>query len=130
MLNDCDIIMCSETWLTTTRKNNILIEGYTNICVCRKQSNRRAKRGSGGILIFIKDRFKDCIEVISNQSKSDDRVWLQLHRNVLGTKEDIFICCLYVSPIRSTHIASRESIRNLLEEEIATYSNYGLSRRL
>ena len=36
--------------------------------------------------------------MISNQLKSEDRVWLKLCAKFFGTKKDVFLCSLYMSP--------------------------------
>lgn len=48
--------------------------------------------------IFIREEIEQGIEVISNQLKSEDRVWLKLCAKFFGTKKDVFLCSLYMSP--------------------------------
>ena len=63
--------------------------------------------------------------MISNQARSEDRLWLKICANSFSINSDIFLCLLYISPKRSTHLSARDNIWNLLEEEIARYSQEG-----
>ena len=101
------------------------LNSYSKINICRLKTNKRAKRGSGGLLIFMKEEIAQGIEVIGSRLKSDDRIWLKLCARFFDTKTDVYLCCLYVSPQGSTHISSRDSIWGLLEEEITKFSQKG-----
>ena len=48
----------------------------------------------------------DGISIISNNSKSEERIWLKLSAKFFGFDKDVFIYSLYISPQRSSHIAS------------------------
>ena len=74
------------------------LNGYSKINICRLKTNKRAKRGSGGLLIFMKEEITQGIEVIGSRLKSDDRIWLKLCARFFDTKTDVYLCCLYVSP--------------------------------
>ena len=70
------------------------LNGYSNIC--RLKTNKRAKRGSGGLLIFMKEEITQGIEVIGSRLKSDDRIWLKLCARFFDRKTDVYLCCLYI----------------------------------
>ena len=118
-----DILL--ETWLKQNNQSIFDIKGYSQICMCRSTTNPRAKRGSGGLMNFIRKEIMDGISIVSNNSKSEDRIWLKLSAKVFGFDKDVFICSLYISPQRSSHIASRNDIWGLLQDEIIRYSNEG-----
>ena len=51
------LVLLQETW--TSKKSKIDIDGFSNpIHSFRKVQNRRAKRNSGGIIIYIKDSIR------------------------------------------------------------------------
>ena len=64
-LQEQDIIAISETWL---RENNFEIVGYQGIHFIREDIHKNAKRGSGGISIFVKNRLSKAVSVV-NQYK-------------------------------------------------------------
>lgn len=62
-----DIICLNETW---TNKNSIIdISGYSKpIHSYRRFQNRRAKRSSGGIIIYVKDNIRKGISLVKKYS--------------------------------------------------------------
>ena len=52
-------------------------------------------------------------------------MWLKLDADFFGFDKDVFLCLAYISPESSCHPTSRDNLWNLLEEEIASFSNCG-----
>ena len=58
-----DIICLTETW--TCKNSRIELNGYSNpIHSYRRFQNRRAKRASGGIIVYIKDDIRQGIKLV------------------------------------------------------------------
>ena len=48
-----DFVCLSETWMKTSEKSNVDVKDYVCINKPRSQINKRAKRGSRGMLLYI-----------------------------------------------------------------------------
>lgn len=90
-----------ETW-----KNNdsdIQISGYKNYHICRTKKNK-AKRNSGGIIVYIKKYIEKGIVFLEKFSKSQNRLWLKLDKSFFFLlKDDLYICGVYIPPKNSPH---------------------------
>lgn len=101
-------ICFSETW--TKKNSKINLNGYSDpIHSYRHFQNRRAKRASGGIIIYIKDSVRKGIKLIKNDI--DCLLWLKVDKNYFHIDEDIYIAVTYIAPENSP-------IHNLYEVEI------------
>lgn len=93
-----DIICLSETW--TKKNSKIDLNGYSDpIHSYRHFQNRRAKRASGGIIIYIKDSVRRGIKLIKNDI--DCLLWLKVDKNYFHIEEDIYIAVAYIAPENS-----------------------------
>ena len=61
-LNECDIIMLTETWLDSSKSVNL--EGFTFKSFPRLQKHSKAFRNSGGIGIYIREHLSAGVEYI------------------------------------------------------------------
>ena len=62
---------------------------------CRKQ-NEKAKRDSGGILVFVKNTLSQYIEVVDKND--EDLLWLKFHKHSDNNSCHLYLCCTYISP--------------------------------
>ena len=85
----------------------------------------RLRRGSGGLICYIKKEIEEGVKNVPCNKCLEDRLWLKLDADFFGLDEDVFLCLAYISPESSCHPASRDNLWNLLEEEIASFSNCG-----
>ena len=58
-------------------------------------------------------------------ASSDDRLWLRLDARFFGLQKHLFICFAYISPEKSCHIASRDNLWIILQQEVAQFSLEG-----
>ena len=79
-----------------------------------------AKRGSGGILIFIRKEIYKHVELV-NLSDEDDRQWLMKGQSVLNYMGIL----RYIPPLRSTGEVQLSNKWNLLAEEVALFCPKG-----
>jgi exonuclease III len=75
-ISSFDLIFLSETW--TNKGSKIDLEGYKLIHSYRKIQNRRAKRNSGGILVYIKNDLFKGIKLLKNDI--DFLLWIKLEK--------------------------------------------------
>ena len=57
--------------------------------------NKKAKRNSGGILIFFKKDIDSFITVV--QHSDEDIIWLKLDKQLTNYDFDLYISCAYLS---------------------------------
>ena len=119
------LILLCETWLKPSNLYELSLEGYKCINKSRARSNLKAKRGLDGLLCYIYDSIKEGIVHLSGIKTSEDRIWFKLNSLFFGFPKDLYLCFVYISPAESTHLASRENLWNMLEEEIAYFQDKG-----
>lgn len=110
---ELDIICIAETHL----RDNLTPElnGYSVVVHNREHLHRRARSGSGGVCIFI----KECISNMYNVSVLDDTIedilWVKLVH--CDTSKQINICVCYLSPEGSSrHVDPHDYFTNLLNQ--------------
>ena len=114
-----DINIILETWKGDCP--DIDVPNYVSFSKCRKK-NKRAKRSSGGIIVYCKKEIIKGITYLKNLTKSENRMWLKLDKNFFGIEYDIYICGVYIPPINSPHY---EDEYQKLEGEINLLTNKG-----
>ncbi|CAG2210414.1 unnamed protein product [Mytilus edulis] len=114
-----DINILLETWKGECKEYNI--PGFNTFSKIRKKK-KKAKRHSGGILVYYKKIYSKGISHIQEGTNSQNRLWLKLDKNFFGLTHDLYLCAVYIPPVNSTHY---ENDYTQLEKEISTYSNKG-----
>ena len=89
-----DLIMLCETW--TSAKSNFTIPNYEAFYSHRPKRNKKAKRCSGGVIIYVKERLLGAVSMIKNDIP--DILWLKIDRKYIGTAKDLLICACYIAP--------------------------------
>ena len=89
------------------------VQEYSYINKPRSLINKRAKRGSGGILLYINDKIGQNVDSIS----SEDRIWIK-YRDSSSRDNDIYICFCYIPPKDSTVMCNEESQLSTFESEV------------
>ena len=83
---------------------------------------KKAKRYSGGLALYFRQHIKNGITIIP--SKNPNTLWIKLKADFFNSKNDTFICFVYISPSDSAHnisVSDLDEIRN----EIAMKKNLG-----
>ena len=107
---DLDIIGIAETHL---RDNTIpQIDGYIALT---HQQHRRARCGSGGVCLLVKNYINELYNVSILDNKTEDILWVQfVHQATLC---HINVCMCYLPPDGSSrHIDPNEYFSNLLSQ--------------
>ena len=117
-----DVIILLESW--TDNSSEIEIEGFFVYNFYRKFRHKRARRNSGGIVIYIRENIKNGISVVKNHF--DTLIWLKFDKHFFRFQEDIYLCGLYLwsedAPIASSVDVD---LFDLLSQDIASYENLG-----
>jgi len=111
-----------ETFL---RKDESLhLDGYTWYGKNRRYTNKRAKRGSGGVGAFIKNSVLEHFNVDILDSNTGDILWLKLtSRCYIDFK--IVLCVCYLPPVCSSRVNDAEQFFETLLEQLYTFQNEG-----
>ena len=72
-----DSVYFTETWPKECIKDAFEVKGYTFINKQRSFIHRKAKRGAGGVLLYIKNTILTKV-VVLNKKRADDRIWIRL----------------------------------------------------
>ena len=74
------------------------MNGYNLQCFYRASLSRRAKRGSGGIAVYIKEQLTGGIEKIKdgNLTIVEDRVWFRMCKEFFGLENDLYLGIWYI----------------------------------
>lgn len=87
-----DIIYLYESW--GNKNSNYEISGYHCYNLYRKFQNRRAKRNSGGVVIYVRNSIHKGVKLVRNHH--DTIVWLQLDKTFFDIADDVFLAGVYV----------------------------------
>ena len=122
--SNADIFILSETWLNPTIGYNIDIQGYKSFHFPRTSKHRRARRNSGGLLIYIRNYFSNHVEIIKSVK---DHIWIKLKKAHASTAaiRDIYICAIYIPPIDSSSHLTSDPPWPELQDEIAHFHTLG-----
>ena len=121
-----DIVFLSETCLKPSHNFNIEINGFKMLNIYRSKTKLKAKRGSGGILVYIKENIISGVTYLTHLPCVEDRIWIKLSEHYFGWKRNMYFCSLYVSPENSSHVCSALSLWNYLRSEVSLFSKSGL----
>lgn len=121
------MIALTETWNSSVL--NVNLENYECFSCPRPKYNKKAKRHSGGIVVYYKKQYFGHIKLISKDSKGV--LWLKLNKSFFGCINDIYLCCAYVPPEDSNVYKQRDSplfefdYFNLISDGLRMYSELG-----
>ena len=88
-----DIVFLSETWLKPLDTSNFNVCNYICINKPRKSVHKKAKRGSGGVLLYIHKRLICYMCLLDNNI--DDRIWIKFtHKLSKGVTASSFLFLL------------------------------------
>lgn len=101
-----DIVMLCETWLKDNDCDNVYLRNFNVFHTVRKSLHRKARRGSGGITIFV----RKCIDAEIVSEVCDHVVVLEINKfkgvnQGIGNKKLYLIVC-YIPPKSTTYQCS------------------------
>ena len=123
MLNKSpDIMVLTESWLKPVVSYNLEIKDYVLLNYPRSSMHRKARRNSGGIVIYIQQYLYNFI-VISKIAR--DRVWMRIKAPIINANRDVYLCTLYVPPIDSSSMLTSDSPWDEIQSEIIKFIELG-----
>ena len=122
LISGYDVIFLYESW--TREDSKIEIPGYSSYNFYRTFQHGRARRCSGGVVVYIRQHYQDSIELVKNSH--DTIIWLKLDRTFFRVQSDIFLCGVYLwgegSPAYN-HVDA--DFFDILETDISHFSESG-----
>ena len=126
LLNKNDIVCITESWKNETQVKLLEREvsnTFSIIYSCRRK-NKRAKRDSGGIVVFIKNYLSGCIK--TKDISDEDIIWLTVDKLYTNYLMDTFVGCSYISPKTSCRYADDDRSKlDIVREGIIKYKDKG-----
>ena len=126
-INEFDVLLFTECW--NSQISNIEIKNFESISCSRPKCNAKAKRNSGGIIVYYKEQLSKFIEVVNIDNKGI--MWFKLKDNESGSSEDKYICVCYIPPEDSNVYKNVNSplyefdFFEQLCEDVRKYSDFG-----
>ena len=87
-----DINCLIETFTTEDSKLNV--KGYVVDHSFRSNSDKNAKRNSGGIVVYVKSEIFKGTEFL--HSEHQDLIWINLKKDLFNMTNDLYICVVYI----------------------------------
>ena len=118
---NCDIFCVNETFFRVNE--TVSLDGYIFYGHNRKNIHRNAKRGSGGVGVFVKSELLQQYDIAVLDDTVEDVLWLKLSSD--SQTENIVICTCYLPPSDSTRLNDPELFYASLLEQVYAYQNEG-----
>ncbi len=120
LILEFDIVCLVETWYVGLFDVN----GFKTYVSNRSYRHKKAKRESGGTAILVKNEIKKHIN--KQLSSSDDCIWMKLDRKYFDLKQNLYLCCSYLIPEKSSIFSWKSlDVCQLLERDVSKYSKLG-----
>ena len=116
-----DINCLIETFTTEDSKLNL--KGYVVDHSFRSNSNKNARRNSGGIVVYIKSEISKGTEFL--HSEHEDLIWIKLKKIFFNMTNDLYIGVVYIVPSNSSSLNTKTDAYDILEKEMSYYVSLG-----
>ncbi len=119
-IKEMDIIILQETWSRADAITHCPPNYREIILPSQKLSTVRQGRDSVGQIIWYKSKFHNHINTVK-QGKY--YTWLKIHKELLSSRKDIFLCAIYIPPSESPYYS--KDMFSTLEEETNHFQAQG-----
>ena len=117
-LDNLDILFLLETW-KSDNTNLDISDSFVEYHVFRDRI-KTAKRNSGGISAVVNKKISDKVTLV--KTHREGIIWLKFSQTKLAHYEDLYICCVYLSPKGSSrNIINDDELYDLLYNNILLY---------
>ena len=97
-----DIVLLSETWLSQNTHINLDLKGFKAYHLYgNKCTNVRRGRYSGGLSIYVKDKFEKKISIADKHQSGI--IWVKCDKSLFTFNEDVYVCFTYITPRGSVY---------------------------
>ena len=120
LLQKLDIFFLSETHCKDS--DPVELDNFHIVQNIRPKS-LKAPRNFGGLAVGVRNSILCGVTFL--KCTNSEFMWIKLNKSFFGTKHDIYICSLYISPAGSSFSRHRDDIFSLIESDILKYSRLG-----
>ena len=126
-VQDYDFLLLTETWHSNV--TNLSIDGYESFSCIRPKANKRAKRDSGGVIVYYRERYRKHLDLLS--VNNNGILWFKLQKDFGDFENDIYLCVCYIPPEGSAVYRNQNSnlfefdFFNALNDDIRKYNDLG-----
>ncbi|MEW8548380.1 MAG: reverse transcriptase family protein, partial [Candidatus Thiodiazotropha sp.] len=99
-----DLILLTETW--TNEFSDISFPGFHVFYLSRTDRKQNSKRDSGGIAIYVRDKYYSSDMLVKQDS--DDILWVKFDGSLFNLSNDLYLCLCYIVPSDSSREAFME----------------------
>ena len=120
-IQQLDFVALLETWLKPGNMYNLSLDGFEVHCLNRESLSRKARRGSSGIVVYIRKEIARGVQIVcdGNLEQLEDRVWFRLDKIFFGLEEDIYLGVWYIPPLGSSRPLQTQKMWGALQSEIS-----------
>lgn len=123
MISKFHILGFVETW-TNDNDQNLSIPGFKKIGMSNRKKHKKARRNSGGIIVYAKNEIAKGITKLSKSHS--DILWIKLDKTFFNLSKDLFISTIYISPEKSSYnVSGIEDTYEQLLADVTKYSRIG-----
>ena len=97
IFNNNDIICLTETWGSDVI--DFSVNGFIHYNVNRNEMTKNTTRRSGGVIIYIREKFVKDDTFILNYN--DSHIWIKLEGQFFNLENDLYMCVCYIVPDNS-----------------------------
>ena len=109
---------------TTDENSSIELKGYTCYNFYRKFKHKRAKRNTGGMVVYVKHCLNRGTEICRNHF--DTLIWIKTQKTFFDFDKDFLLCGVYAWPDESpAGKFYNVSLFDILQEDVFYYSQKG-----
>ena len=120
LILDFEIVCLVETWYV----GRFEVDGFKTFVSNRSYKHKKAKKESGGVALLVRNDVRK--HVTKQLSSSDDSIWVKLDKNNFGLKHNLFLCCSYLIPEKSSIFTWKSiDVCQLLEGDVSKYLKLG-----
>ena len=117
IVREFDIFCMQETWLTN--EQSFQVPGY-NYFRSDRTKNKKAKRGSGGVVVLYKSELQPAIEKVKSNNKHT--IWIKIRKSYFGLNNDWYSASVYIPP-ENLPYSNKIDYFEALNKEVAYYAS-------
>ena len=96
------IIGLIETHHVQTEIGELHVNGFKCHSKCRPKSNKKGKKPSGGLAVYIHNSIKPGVSILSRPGS--ESIWIKLDCHFFNLKQDVYSCFCYAAPANSPYL--------------------------
>ena len=120
-IESTDICAIQESWMLPGEE--LHFASYKHFKNIRKPK-KKAKRGSGGLIILYKGELE---KGITREKSNDEKhaIWIKCDKEFFNLQEHLFLATVYFPPQGSLYLDDPDTTLSKFEKDVSKFSNFG-----